>query len=855
MRVDKTIAKKFVAALTGDENIAIRLKFIPDSPQAKADKLPVEEGFGSIDELWEQVIRAQRCGYGVYTFVQTMKPVHGYATGRDVDGFRAHFGDLDKGSPAAWHRQPDILVHSSTVNGVKKLQPWWLIGPTEEKVWRSNQARLLRHYDDDQSVKDTVRVGRLPGSLHLKGEPQLVTFERFCDEDIYSLLPTSDEVVSGTAEPKQKQPSNNSASTETSQHHPENIRKMLAFADCDKRNDYDTWVAYLKLLFDGSINWTEKPTNEWLMETAIAYSNGDLKRQYVDPNYAGPSTFKPDETPAQIADIRDKIDPNYTGQKITVRSLYAEAVDNGYMRQFDDTPMSKKFGKYKSEAKAANDDDEEDGPANIFEQAVPTDPVDIDPDMLPPTIAEYAIDNAERLGVSLSMVAMPALVACAACTHDDYRLQPRAHETKWTEPARLWAIVIDRPSGAKSPAADAALKPLHTIDADWTDKFNKEYAVYQTTKEKYDADRKAFKQDYDDLIGGTAPEEPIKRRLVTNDFTMEGLKAVLANNPAGVLVWANEIASVFGSLNQYKGGKGADRQLLVELNDGGRRVVDRKGSGELVIPNWGVSVYGTIQPGTLRAIVNGRMLIEDGLLQRFFPFFGQTIGVGVDRVPDPQAEKIYTDTLYRLANKLPRPTGPIISILDPAARELWNEIEQFRWTTYSNDNMHEGLGAFLGKFPKYFARLIMTYHAIECVTRTAFAAPCCMIERRVSLETVQRAHNLLTNFILPQGQLVYARLFSPLELDAQWIGKHILTTSANKITLRELRRYKRSFERNEELALSAMAYLRKRGWVEEAKEAEAGNGSTSYMWPVKPKVHTKFADMVPGFRAEKREVG
>jgi hypothetical protein len=852
--LDKNAAEAFVKALTGDAGSIIRLKMIPETSQAQAADLPIMEVCGTIDELWTQVTRKQAEGYAVYIFANGIKPVPSYAKAKDILEYRVHFADYDKGLPAEWHRHPDIIVYTSQVGGLQKAQAYWLHGPTEENEWRINQKRNVIHYNDDKSVSDPARVLRLPGTLHQKGEPQLVRFENFADDDVHALLPTSAEVVAGTAELRSKTPAASASSERArAQHDPESIREMLAFTDCEKKDDYNTWVGYIKLLFDGSINWTKQPTDKWLSETALDYCNGNLKREYVDPDYLGPSTFKPHKTPGELAAIRANIDPSFNGPKITVRSLYAEAVKNGYRRQFDDRPASVRFCSYKPKKEADDGDDE--GPANIFEQDIPTDVIDVAPEMLPGTIAEYAIDNAERLGVTVSMVAIPALVAAAACLHDQYQLQPREHEIMWTESARLWSMAIDRPSGAKTPAADAALKPLHKIDAEWTEKYSAAYAQYKDEKEAFDADRKTLANDPDrSWLLGEEPRKPTKRRLVTNDFTMEGLKAVLADNPAGVIIHANEVASIFGSLNQYKHGHGADRQLLVELNDGGKRVVDRKSTGELVIQNWGASVYGTIQPGTLRAIVKGRMLVEDGLFQRFMPFFGQTIGAGVDRSPDLEAHRIYTDALHRLAMRLPFPHGPIISVLDPKARELWTEIEQFRWTTYTNMDMHEGLGAYLGKFPKYFARLIMTFHGIDSVTRSRFAADC-RIGRTVTFDTVQRAHALLTKFFLPQGKLVYGRLFTPIELDAQWIGKHILTNFAKKITLRELKRVKRSFNQNEETAKAAMEYLQAKGWVDAPIQTLGGNGNLGMTWNVKPDTHHKFASLVETFRAEKVAVG
>src|SRR5262245_25280557 len=82
MQPNKSIARDFVAALTGDASSIIRLKFIPDTPEAKADNLPVEERYGTVDELWDHIAEAQAAGYGVYVFVQAMKALPGHVRGK-----------------------------------------------------------------------------------------------------------------------------------------------------------------------------------------------------------------------------------------------------------------------------------------------------------------------------------------------------------------------------------------------------------------------------------------------------------------------------------------------------------------------------------------------------------------------------------------------------------------------------------------------------------------------------------------------------------------------------------------------------------------------------------------------------
>jgi len=55
----------------------------------------------------------------------------------------------------------------------------------------------------------------------------------------------------------------------------------------------------------------------------------------------------------------------------------------------------------------------------------------------PKVIDEFARDTASRLGVDIGMVALPAIVSCAALTPDEIQVQPTTFDTEWRESARL----------------------------------------------------------------------------------------------------------------------------------------------------------------------------------------------------------------------------------------------------------------------------------------------------------------------------------------------------------------------------------------------------------------------------------
>ena len=84
----------------------------------------------------------------------------------------------------------------------------------------------------------------------------------------------------------------------------------------------------------------------------------------------------------------------------------------------------------------------------------------------PPVIDEFARDEAARLGVCTSMIAMPALTVAAACISDEYTVQPKVNDSEWKESSRIWSLLVAEPGMKKTPAMNKALKPLKELEKD-----------------------------------------------------------------------------------------------------------------------------------------------------------------------------------------------------------------------------------------------------------------------------------------------------------------------------------------------------------------------------------------------------
>lgn len=215
-------------------------------------------------------------------------------------------------------------------------------------------------------------------------------------------------------------------------------------------------------------------------------------------------------------------------------------------------------------------------------------------------------------------------------------------------PANLYGCGVG-PSGVmKSPAAKAVIRePLEPLVGN--------------IRQEYEQRMENWRQQCRDTPRGEPkPEPPQPSHLIASDPTGEALVAALQQNEAeglGLLLYRDELAGLFGGLNQYRGGRGSDRELLLELFDGG-------GMGQLRVVGGGrffsrsqFSIYGTTQPEVLRGLVAEGD--PSGLWARFVFAPIPPVAVRLPDDDDDAATRAAADTMQRVAHAVhqltPRP--------------------------------------------------------------------------------------------------------------------------------------------------------------------------------------------------------
>jgi len=218
-------------------------------------------------------------------------------------------------------------------------------------------------------------------------------------------------------------------------------------------------------------------------------------------------------------------------------------------------------------------------------------------ELLPEPLASFVEETSAALGCDLAFVGLPALAVVASCigTTRVVRLKKT-----WTEPPILWAAVVARSGTLKSPALDAAVKPLRDAQAARFAEFEVALAGHEEAKIWYDRRLKEWGKKKESGLP-EKPEPPHCVRYAVSDCTLEALAPILLTNPRGVLLVRDELAAWLHGFDRYKTVAGSDAPCWLEFHRGGSVTIDRKtGDKKLIhVPRAAVSVCGTIQPKIL----------------------------------------------------------------------------------------------------------------------------------------------------------------------------------------------------------------------------------------------------------------
>ena len=471
----------------------------------------------------------------------------------------------------------------------------------------------------------------------------------------------------------------------------------------------------------------------------------------------------------------------------------------------------------------------------------------LNPNWLPPGVANYARDQAEIIGMPFDLLAMGCLSAISAAMSDDFVVKVKRNE-QYYERSRLWIMLIAEPGLNKSLGIKRPMAPLMRIQGELSQTWQQAQGEFEQAKKVHNEMNKAAIKRQAKGEGfeepPALPEAPKNRVVMINNATTEKLGELLTDNTRGIHWYADEICVWFGQHDAYaRGAGGVDRGMALQAFDGGPYRFDRVGRGTTIVPNFSYSLVGTTQPDKIKSTVSG--MSDDGLLQRFITVeIPHTTYEGEsERLENEQYAKDW-DTCLTTMWKWGEYGGGVIELSDEAEavrKEFFEWVVRVAGTAGLTPSMRGHISKWRGIFP----RLCLCYHAFGCAQQRVHIK-----SLSITGATAQRVVNFMKGYMLPNALRFYNSTVAnadPTFLLAKKAAAMILANNMARLTNRDLQRGFAAWRAAPDWQKKAVITLLKQSlWLR-------GDGVSDSGWSVNPAVHRLYCERAIVERDQRNE--
>lgn len=337
---------------------------------------------------------------------------------------------------------------------------------------------------------------------------------------------------------------------------------------------------------------------------------------------------------------------------------------------------------------------------------------------LPACLQRFCREIARSMACPVDFPAVTILALAGAAIGNT-----RALEIKrgWTEGARMYIAIVSPPGSAKSPAVDAVCSPVFRRQTVVSQEWANRREIWQSQKDVYEGAKK--RKDMPQAAMPTSPGAmPPETHLYTTDATTEVLSPILQNNPRGLILIRDEVTGWVAAMNQYKAGKGSDRQFWLSAWSGAASKTDRKGTletGSVRVANPFVNVVGGIQPDMLETLCDEQAR-EDGFIHRILFSYPDVAPDDLwnDHGISEETEKDWLGILNRLyalemVETEEHGQRPYFVRLTPEGKTTWQHWYNEHQRELQNEDFPNNLRGPWSKLRAYCARLALTVHYLR----------------------------------------------------------------------------------------------------------------------------------------------
>ncbi len=264
-----------------------------------------------------------------------------------------------------------------------------------------------------------------------------------------------------------------------------------------------------------------------------------------------------------------------------------------------------------------------------------------------------------------------------------------------------FGALIAESAQMKTPVLNAIITdPLAAMRTRCKDKFEAEKKVYTEELERW--------RNSKDENKGPMPDAPVEKFAYITKATWEGIAGMVGRSPSQGILWlCDELAGFFSSQNQYRNGRGSDKEDLLEAWSGNGAVIARAAGTTVNVGAVSLSLYGNIQPKILAPLL-GDGSDDNGTFARF-DFVRQPPALTQITLGLPSID--ITPMLQALYEKMD--ANPVMQFeLDGEAKELfvdyYNHCQRLKF-----DHPKQGMRAMLGKAAEKVGRVATILHCIH----------------------------------------------------------------------------------------------------------------------------------------------
>jgi len=308
-------------------------------------------------------------------------------------------------------------------------------------------------------------------------------------------------------------------------------------------------------------------------------------------------------------------------------------------------------------------------------------------EVYPKIIQDFILNAEDTLNFNRDFFAASIFSAVSLAIGNSFRV--KIQET-WVSKCNIFIAIVGNSGDGKSHTLKEAYAPIDKKENDF-------YETYQSELNDY-------------LLSPDGKKEPIGKRLILRDFTLEALTKIHSQNPKGVSIVADELLGWLKNLGRFN--SGSDMESYLEIWNGRKITSDRVGKMSMIKDVF-VNIIGGIQRDKLHEILK-KDYDANGFVYRILWVDPGTLSFVPenDRELDMKHKNNYEIIINDLLAYRENPVNQIISLSQEAKvlrRNWWNEFgEKYHYEeSYVN-------GTAI-KIKEYFNRFLVLFTVLECV--------------------------------------------------------------------------------------------------------------------------------------------